>query len=72
MNREGSFEDPGQGLIDFARIFRHSKEAGVKETSSSVTTPAHRLGSPRTPWTPPGSATSSSGHPFLVQIGSSS
>ncbi|HEU4896212.1 MAG TPA: sugar phosphate isomerase/epimerase [Actinomycetota bacterium] len=31
MNREGSFEDPGQGLIDFARIFRYSKEAGVKE-----------------------------------------
>ena len=31
MNREGSFEDPGQGLIDFARIFRHSDEAGVKE-----------------------------------------
>jgi sugar phosphate isomerase/epimerase len=31
MNRAGSFEDPGQGLIDFARIFRHSKEAGVVE-----------------------------------------
>jgi sugar phosphate isomerase/epimerase len=31
MNQAGSFEDPGQGLIDFARIFRHSKEAGVKE-----------------------------------------
>jgi sugar phosphate isomerase/epimerase len=31
MNQAGSFEDPGKGLIDFARIFRHSKEAGVKE-----------------------------------------
>jgi sugar phosphate isomerase/epimerase len=31
MNQAGSFEDPGQGLIDFARIFRHSDEAGVKE-----------------------------------------
>jgi sugar phosphate isomerase/epimerase len=31
LNQAGSFEDPGQGLIDFARIFRHSREAGVKE-----------------------------------------
>jgi sugar phosphate isomerase/epimerase len=31
MNQAGSFEDPGQGLIDFARIFRHSREAGVEE-----------------------------------------
>jgi sugar phosphate isomerase/epimerase len=31
MNQAGSFEDPGQGLIDFARIFRHSREAGVIE-----------------------------------------
>jgi sugar phosphate isomerase/epimerase len=31
LNQAGSFEDPGQGLIDFARIFRHSKEAGVRE-----------------------------------------
>jgi sugar phosphate isomerase/epimerase len=31
MNQAGSFEDPGQGLIDFARILRHSDEAGVKE-----------------------------------------
>ena len=31
MNQAGSFADPGQGLIDFARIFRHSDEAGVKE-----------------------------------------
>jgi sugar phosphate isomerase/epimerase len=31
LNQAGSFEDPGQGLIDFARIFRHSSEAGVKE-----------------------------------------
>jgi sugar phosphate isomerase/epimerase len=31
MNQAGSFEDPGQGLIDFARIFRHSGEAGVLE-----------------------------------------
>jgi sugar phosphate isomerase/epimerase len=31
MNQAGSFTDPGEGLIDFARIFRHSDEAGVKE-----------------------------------------
>jgi sugar phosphate isomerase/epimerase len=31
MNQAGSFEDPGQGLLDFARIFRHSDEAGVRE-----------------------------------------
>jgi sugar phosphate isomerase/epimerase len=31
MNQAGSFEDPGQGLIDFPRIFEHSKEAGVEE-----------------------------------------
>jgi sugar phosphate isomerase/epimerase len=31
MNRAGSFEDPGVGLLDFARIFRHSDEAGVRE-----------------------------------------
>jgi sugar phosphate isomerase/epimerase len=31
LNQTGSFEDPGQGLIDFARIFRHSKEAGAVE-----------------------------------------
>jgi sugar phosphate isomerase/epimerase len=27
----GSFADPGQGLLDFPRIFRHSDEAGVRE-----------------------------------------
>ena len=31
MNQAGSFEDPGQGLTDFARIFRHSGEAGAVE-----------------------------------------
>ena len=31
MNQAGSFEDPGQGLIDFARIFRHSDEGGARE-----------------------------------------
>jgi sugar phosphate isomerase/epimerase len=31
MNQAGSFADPGQGLIDFPRIFEHSKEAGVLE-----------------------------------------
>jgi sugar phosphate isomerase/epimerase len=31
MNQAGSFEDPGAGLIDFARVFRHSKEAGAVE-----------------------------------------
>ena len=62
MNQAGSFEDPGQGLLDFARIFRHSDEGrGCASTSSSVTTPAPRPASPPTPWTPPASATSSSG-----------
>jgi sugar phosphate isomerase/epimerase len=31
LNQAGSFADPGEGLIDFARIFRHSDEAGVRE-----------------------------------------
>jgi sugar phosphate isomerase/epimerase len=31
MDQAGSFADPGEGLIDFARIFRHSDEAGVRE-----------------------------------------
>jgi sugar phosphate isomerase/epimerase len=31
MNQAGSFADPGQGLLDFPRIFRHSDEAGVRE-----------------------------------------
>ncbi|MDG4820468.1 sugar phosphate isomerase/epimerase [Asanoa sp. WMMD1127] len=31
MNADGSFEDAGQGLIDFARIFRHGREAGIDE-----------------------------------------
>jgi sugar phosphate isomerase/epimerase len=31
MNQAGSFEDPGQGLLDFPRIFEHSKKAGVLE-----------------------------------------
>jgi sugar phosphate isomerase/epimerase len=31
MNQAGSFEDPGQGLLDFPRIFEHSKTAGVDE-----------------------------------------
>ena len=31
MNQAGSFADPGEGLLDFARIFRHSNEAGVRE-----------------------------------------
>jgi sugar phosphate isomerase/epimerase len=31
MNQAGSFEDPGQGLIDFARIFDRSKQAGAVE-----------------------------------------
>ena len=31
LNQAGSFTDPGQGLLDFARIFRHSDEAGVRE-----------------------------------------
>jgi sugar phosphate isomerase/epimerase len=31
LNQAGSFEDPGQGLIDFARVFRHSREAGAVE-----------------------------------------
>jgi sugar phosphate isomerase/epimerase len=31
LNQAGSFADPGQGLLDFARIFRHSDTAGVRE-----------------------------------------
>jgi sugar phosphate isomerase/epimerase len=31
MNQAGSFADPGEGLLDFPRIFEHSKEAGVDE-----------------------------------------
>jgi sugar phosphate isomerase/epimerase len=31
LNQGGSFEDPGQGLIDFGRIFAHSGEAGAVE-----------------------------------------
>ena len=31
MNQAGSFADPGQGLLDFARIFGHSDTAGVRE-----------------------------------------
>jgi sugar phosphate isomerase/epimerase len=31
MNADGSFEDVGQGLIDFARIFGYAREGGVAE-----------------------------------------
>jgi sugar phosphate isomerase/epimerase len=31
MNVDGSFEDAGQGLVDFARIFRYGREAGIDE-----------------------------------------
>ena len=31
MNQAGSFTDPGQGLLDFVRIFQHSKTAGAVE-----------------------------------------
>jgi sugar phosphate isomerase/epimerase len=31
LNQAGSFEDPGQGLIDFGRIFAHGRQAGVVE-----------------------------------------
>jgi len=31
LNADGGFEDPGQGLIDFVRIFRHAREAGIAE-----------------------------------------
>jgi sugar phosphate isomerase/epimerase len=27
----GDFEDPGQGLVDFPRIFAHSRRAGIEE-----------------------------------------
>lgn len=30
MDKDGSFEDPGKGVIDFERIFAHSKKAGIK------------------------------------------
>ncbi|MFC4109776.1 sugar phosphate isomerase/epimerase family protein [Micromonospora zhanjiangensis] len=31
LNSAGSFEDPGQGLIDFGRIFEHVRQAGLDE-----------------------------------------
>lgn len=31
MNADGVFEDAGKGLIDFARIFRYGREAGIDE-----------------------------------------
>jgi sugar phosphate isomerase/epimerase len=31
MNAAGTFEDAGQGLIDFARIFGYAREAGIAE-----------------------------------------
>ena len=31
MNQAGGFADPGQGLIDFARIFELSRKAGAVE-----------------------------------------
>jgi len=31
INQAGSFTDPGVGLVDFARIFAHSREGGVDE-----------------------------------------
>jgi sugar phosphate isomerase/epimerase len=31
LNVAGSFADPGDGLIDFGRIFRHAREAGLVE-----------------------------------------
>jgi sugar phosphate isomerase/epimerase len=31
LNVAGSFEDPGQGLVDFGRIFERSREAGLVE-----------------------------------------
>ena len=40
MNQAGGFTDPGQGLLDFARIFRHSDRPGSANTSSNATTPA--------------------------------
>ena len=31
MDLNGTFADPGQGLIDFGRIFQHAREAGLVE-----------------------------------------
>jgi sugar phosphate isomerase/epimerase len=31
LNVGGTFADPGEGLIDFGRIFRHAREAGLVE-----------------------------------------
>jgi sugar phosphate isomerase/epimerase len=31
MNADGSFEDAGKGLLDFARIFRYGRQAGIDE-----------------------------------------
>ena len=46
LNQAGSFADPGEGLIDFVRIFRPS---GSTSTSWSATTRARRPGPRPTP-----------------------
>jgi sugar phosphate isomerase/epimerase len=54
MNQAGSFTDLGEGLIDFARIFEHSKKAGAVEyiverddAGSPPRTPAQALDTAR-------------------------
>jgi sugar phosphate isomerase/epimerase len=54
MNSNGSFEDPGQGLIDFGRVFAHAREAGLVEfiverddAGSPPRTPADALSTAR-------------------------
>jgi sugar phosphate isomerase/epimerase len=63
MNQAGGFADLGDGLIDFARIFEHSRKAGVVEyivERDDAGTP------PRTP--AQALATAEVGYDFLVNI----
>ena len=64
MNQAGSFADPGQGLLDFPRIFEHSEDGrACASTSSSATTPAARPDRPPTP-----STTARVGYDFLAAV----
>jgi sugar phosphate isomerase/epimerase len=63
MNQAGSFADPGDGLLDFPRIFGHSKEAGTIE----YIVERDDAGSP--PRTPADALTTAKvGYDFLVNV----
>ena len=63
MNQAGSFTDPGQGLLDFPRIFEHSKQAGAVE----YIVERDDAGSP--PRTPADALTTAEvGYDFLVAV----